>query len=251
MKVFITGGSSGIGAELTKIYLSRGWEVGICGRHKKKLSQNFNKEEISKVKFYEVNVANRSALNKAVTDFVGPDPLELMIANAGIPMGKKLRLPDWDKAHQITDINIKGVLNSFEAALEHMQPIKKGHLVAISSVAGLNGLPGTGMYSASKAAIRILCESLAIDLEGEGIKVTSVLPGFVKTPLTDINPHPMPFIIEAPKAARKIVSAIDKNKKTVCFPWQMCMITKLLSFLPRSWFYGVMKLKSFNFSRND
>jgi short-subunit dehydrogenase len=138
---------------------------------------------------------------------------------------------------------------AFEAALDIMIPRGKGQLVAISSVAALNGLPGTSAYSATKSAVLKLCESLHIDLRQFNIDVTAILPGFVDTPLTQKNAHPMPFKMTAPKAAEKMVRAIDKKKMLYGFPFILYTVLRLLSILPRPWYRAFMSIKAFNYSK--
>lgn len=147
-------------------------------------------------------------------------------------------------------VNFLGVMHAFEAAMDVMVPRGKGHLVATSSVAGLNGLPGVSAYSATKAAVLKYCESLHLDLRQFNIDVTAICPGFVDTPLTQANHHPMPFLVEAPKAAKLIATAIEKKKMVYSFPFFFFMVVKFLSLLPRTWYRAVMSIKMFNYSKD-
>jgi len=154
-------------------------------------------------------------------------------------------------ANDIIDINVKGVLNTFEFALELMLPKKKGHLVATASVAGFMGLPGAGAYSASKAAVLKLCESYSIDLKRSGINVTAIAPGFIDTPLTQQNNHKMPFIMSSDKAARLIKRALEKKKVLYVFPLRMKIIVAILDKMPRSWYRCLMGSKILNYSSEE
>lgn len=247
MKVFITGATTGIGLELAQLYLSEGHEVALCGRDLTKLPSDFS-SKYPKAKLYQVDVLEKENLALFLEEFSGGE-LDLVIANAGISMGVKSRLPDFDSWRRVIDINIHGVINTFEPALKIMIPRKKGHLVAMSSVAGFNGLPGAGPYSASKAAVKTFSESLSIDLKREGIDVTTICPGFIDTPLTRKNPHPMPWLMDVKKAARLIQNAIEKKKTIYLFPWQMKLVVLFLSYLPRSFYKFIMTVKLFNFSK--
>ena len=140
------------------------------------------------------------------------------------------------------NINVGGVLNSFEAALNIMRPQRSGQIVAIASVAGMVGLPGAGAYSASKAAVLTLCESYAIDLAQENITVTAIAPGFIDTPLTQKNKHDMPWLMSSEKAVLKMYSAISKKKALYVFPVPMMILMFILSRLPRSWYSFMMQL---------
>lgn len=246
MNIFITGGTTGIGLALAKLYLEEGHRVGICARNLEKFPTEIrNKYKL--LKCYEVDVVNREELRSAIMDFSQGD-LDIIIANAGRSVGAKSKTPQFSVANTIIDINVKGVLNTFEIALELMLPKKKGHLVATASVAGFVGLPGAGAYSASKAAVLKLCESYSIDLKRTGISVTAIAPGFIDTPLTQQNNHKMPFLMSAEKAARLIKRAIEKKKPLYIFPFRMKLVMTILDKMPRSLYRALMSLKMFNYS---
>ena len=246
--VFITGGTTGIGMELAKIYLSRGWKVGVCGRDQKKFDQNFT-ARMDNISFYCVDVSDRTNLQAAIADFSKSIGLDLLIANAGIGYKFKTKVPDFEYSYKMVQVNLLGVMYSFQAALDVMIPRGKGQLVAISSIAGYNGLPGVSAYSATKAAVQKYAESLHIDMKQFNIDVTTICPGFVETPLTDNNHHPMPFIMKAPKAARKIVRAIEKKKMIYAFPFIFASIVRLISILPRTWYRFIITKKALNYSK--
>jgi short-subunit dehydrogenase len=123
--------------------------------------------------------------------------------------------------------------------------------VAISSIAGYNGLPGVSAYSATKAAVQRLCESLHLDLRQFNIHVTAICPGFVETPLTATNRHSMPFLVKAPKAAKLISRAIDKKKMVYAFPFFFATFVRILGILPRTWYRAFMSLKAVNYSKES
>ncbi len=191
--VFITGGTTGIGMELAKLYLSRGWKVGVCGRSPQKFDDNFT-THLDHLTFYGLDVSSRKDLKAAIADFSKSSGLDLLIANAGIGYIHKTKVPDFEYSYKMVEINLLGVMYSFEAALEIMIPSGKGQLVAMSSIAGYNGLPGVSAYSATKAAVQKYTESLHLDLKQFNIAVTTICPGFVETPLTSTNRHSMPFL---------------------------------------------------------
>lgn len=246
--VFITGGTTGIGMELAKIYLSQGWKVGVCGRDPVKFEENFSTQR-DNLSFYQVDVSDREALKNAILEFSSPIGLDLLIANAGIGFRRKTKVPDFEWSYKMVHVNLLGVMYSFEAALNVMIPRGKGQLVAISSIAGYNGLPGVSAYSATKSAVLKYCESLHIDLRQFGIHVTSICPGFVETPLTATNRHSMPFLMKAPKAARLIVKAIKKKKMVYAFPFFFSTLVRLLGILPRTWYRFVISRRAFNYSK--
>jgi short-subunit dehydrogenase len=248
MNIFITGGTSGIGLGLATRYLDQGHRVGVCGRSAQKFQQNVSAEYRNKIHFYEVDILKLDQLKNAVKEFCRNDRLDLMIANAGISSANKSSIPNFDKSREVININVIGLINTFEVALEFMNSKFDGswdfsgrQFVAISSVAGLNGLPGTSAYSASKAAVLKLCESYAIDLRKYNLYVTSIGPGFIKTPLTDQNKHPMPFLMDTKTAAHLIIKAINKKKEIYFFPWPMSLIVKFLYHLPRPFYVKMMR----------
>jgi short-subunit dehydrogenase len=129
-------------------------------------------------------------------------------------------------------VNTLGVVYCFAAVTPEMLRRKSGHLVAISSLAGFRGLPGESAYCASKAAVNVYLDGLRIHLRGTGVRVTTVCPGFVKTPMTEKNTFHMPGLMDAPTAARKIVRAIRSGRKVYAFPWRLHLLVKLSRWLP-------------------
>lgn len=246
--VFITGGTTGMGMELAKLYASRGWKVGVCGREKLKFENSFEVQK-ENITFYEVDVSERSQVKSAIADFSKSIGLDLLIANAGIGYKFKTKVPDFEYSYKMVNINLLGVMYSFEAALDVMIPRSKGQLVAISSLASFNGLPGVSAYSGTKAAVNKYCESLHLDLKQFGIAVTTICPGFVDTPLTKSNHHPMPFIMPASRAAVLISRAIEKKKMIYSFPFGFSFVVRFLSILPRTWYRFFMSVKLFNYSK--
>jgi short-subunit dehydrogenase len=248
--VFITGGTTGIGMELAKIYAGKGWKVGVCGRERSKFEESFQVGR-DNVSFYQVDVANRAELKAAIADFSKSIGLDLLIANAGIGYKFKTKVPDFEWSYKMVHVNLLGVMYAFEAALDVMIPRSKGQIVAISSIAGYNGLPGVSAYSATKAAVQKYCESLHLDLRQFNINVTTICPGFVETPLTSNNQHVMPFIVKAPRAAELIVRAIEKKKMVYAFPFFFATLVRILGLLPRTWYRAFMSFKAVNYSKES
>ena len=246
LKVFITGATSGIGLELAKLYVEEGHAVGVCGRDLSKLPDNLEPT----IRAYKCDVLDRDALHKAVSNFAKDGP-DIMVANAGISVGKKTQKPDFDMSRRVVEINVIGVLNAFEVALEYMFPRRSGHIVGISSVAGLVGLPRASAYSASKASVLKLCESYSIDFKEVGIDVTCICPGFIDTPLTRKNIHHMPFLMSAQDGAQHVKRAIDTKKNLYIFPWQMKIIMMLLEKIPRCLYRLLMQSSVFNIARGS
>src|SRR5690606_34061328 len=192
------------------------------------------------VSYYCVDVANREEIKGAIADFSKSIGLDLLIANAGIGYKFKTKVPDFEYSYKMVHVNLLGVMYAFEAALDVMIPRSAGQLVAVSSIAGYNGLPGVSAYSATKAAVLKYCESLHLDMRQFNIDVTTICPGFVETPLTANNKHAMPFLMKAPKAAQLIARAIDKKKMIYAFPFFFSTFVRILGMIPRTWYRAFM-----------
>lgn len=158
---------------------------------------------------------------------------DVVIANAGISHGT-LTEHEEDLAvfREIVETNLFGVLHTLHPFVAPMRAAGRGSLVGIASVAGFRGLPGSAAYSASKAAAIRYLESLRVELRGSGVKVTTLCPGYIATPMTARNPYRMPFIIEADEAARRFLRVIDAGRHYAVIPWQMAVAGRLLALLP-------------------
>lgn len=243
--VFITGASSGLGLELAKLYKEKGWRVGVCARRAEIL------EELEKqyhFNTYQADVTNKDELARAIESF-GSQGLDLVIANAGKSYENKKRIPDFDVGRELVQVNLIGAMNTFEPAMKIMLEKGGGHLAAVASIAGLNGLPGVSAYSASKSGVIKMCESLGLDLAKEGIQCSAICPGFIDTPLTRKNPHPMPSMIDARSAAEKVYQGLEKGKKRIFFPFGFTLAVRILALLPRGIYAKIMSMEKFNYSR--
>jgi len=237
MRVFITGGATGIGQSLGSLFVKSGGKVGVCG------FQNLNEigELPAGFNYFQADVTNEEALKKAIDDFSkAHGGIDIVIANAGLNMPKTV-IPDTQKGKQLTQVNVLGVIHTFSAALPHFLKQKHGHFVALSSLSGLNGLPGMSYYGASKAFVSTFCESLAVDLKDEGINVTCAHPGFIATTFTAKNTHRMPFLMNQEKAAEKIYTAIINRKSHLYFPTIPSLFMGLLRRIPRSLYFLIMR----------
>ena len=250
MKVVISGASSGIGLALARHYLERGATVAAFAR-RGELLQALAAEFPDKVYCYTLDVRDAPAIQQAAREFLSrvgvPD---IVIANSGVSRGTLTEYVEDEEVFQnIMDINVLGMVKTFQPFLVAMREAKQGTLVGIASVAGFRGLPGSGAYSASKAAAISYLESLRVELYGSGVKVVTLCPGYIKTPMTDINTYPMPFILEADEAARRMARVIGRGKSFAVVPWQMGMVGWLLRRLP-NWLYDLAFSKAPHKSRN-
>ncbi len=233
--VIITGASSGIGWELAKALARQGCAVGLLARRLDRLELLAAEIRAAggKVAVVKADVAERQQTVAAIhslRDQLGP--VDLLFANAGIGIPTQLEPMNMDEVDNMIRVNYLGVVYSIEAVLPDMLKRQKGHLAAVSSLASYKGMPGESGYCSSKAAVNFYMEGLRIQLRRRGIAVTTICPGFIKTPMTDVNEFPMPWLMSAEKAAGKIVRALERKKKVFNFPWQTTVLMKLTRWAP-------------------
>lgn len=238
MKVaIITGASSGIGESVAVELHGRGWAVGLIARRAERLEAIAERLGGERVAFATADVGDEAAVNAAVASIEASlGPCELMFANAGIGDVRSGRDFSASETKKILNVNVEGVIHAVAAVIPGM--VERGHgiVAATSSVAGFRGLPNFGPYSASKAYVTNLMESLRLDLRKSNIKVTTVHPGFVVSELTDRNAFDMPFLVQTDRAARIIANGLEAGKAEINFPWQMICVMKLAKWMP-NWIY--------------
>ncbi len=252
MNVLITGASSGLGQALALYYANQDANVFICARNSKALSDFTTKN--SKLKANKANifaktldVTDKDAMKSWIDEIEEKYPLDLVIANAGISAGTSGGIEGDEQISKIFDINLNGVLNTINPAIKKMKERKSGQIAIISSLAGFRGLPSSPAYSASKAAVRVYAEGLRGNLAEFGIKVNAVCPGYIKTPLTDVNDFYMPFLMSPEKAVKKIVRGLKRNQSRIAFPLPFYFIVWFLTVLSPSltdWFFSKLPKKS-------
>ena len=235
LRVVITGASSGIGQALAAEYARRGATLGLIARREQAL-QGLAAELKVQTALYPLDVRDAAGLARAAKDFCArfgsPD---IVIASAGVSAGTSTeRSEDRAVFQEILDVNVMGMVNTFARFLPALRAAGSGTLVGIASVAGFRGIPGSGAYSASKAAAIAYLESLRVELRGSGISVVTISPGYIDTPMTRGNPYPMPFMIPADVAAKRMAGAIARRRGHVVIPWQMGIVGALLRILPRA-----------------
>lgn len=235
--VFLTGASSGIGAALARHYAARGASLGLVGRDAERLAR-LAESLPGAHRCYRLDVADAPALAAAAADFMaGFGTPDIVIANAGVSVGTLTEYAeDLPAFERVLRTNVLGVVATFQPFVEPMRRRGSGRLAGVASVAGVRGLPGAGAYSASKAAVMRYLESLRVELHGSGVKVVTLAPGYIATPMTAVNDYPMPFLLEADEAARRLARAIDQGRRYAVVPWQMAWLARLLAVLPRPLF---------------
>ena len=233
MRVVITGASSGIGEALARHYAARGATLGLISRRSPAWLQE-NAVPPRLTFSYQVDVTDAEGLRAAAADFISRAGVpDLVIGNAGISVGTLTQeASDQPIFERVMSVNVVGLFNTFQPFVGPMRTAGHGTLAGIASVAGIRGLPGSGAYSASKAAAIAYLESLRGELRGSGVKVVTVAPGYIETPMTAHNPYPMPFILPVDVAARRIARVIDAGRSYAVVPWQMGLVAKALRLLP-------------------
>ncbi|MBI3440226.1 MAG: SDR family NAD(P)-dependent oxidoreductase [Proteobacteria bacterium] len=225
--IFLTGASSGIGRELALDYAAPGVVLLLTGRDTGRLEEvgNLCRQKGAHVETCTIDVTERAAFEKKILDWDDQYPIDLLIANAGISGGD---------LYKIIDINLGGTFNTVTPLIPRMIARKSGHIVLMSSMAGFRGMPNAPAYSVSKVAVRAYGDALRPLLKPEGILVSTIFPGFVRTPLTDVNNFTMPFLMDVEKAAALIKCSIEAGKSSIAFPWQMHVFCWLLGVMPRA-----------------
>jgi short-subunit dehydrogenase len=229
---WITGGSSGIGAALAHELCRRGARVAITARRAERLA-DVAASAPGEAHTLPGDVREPAALEEVVAAVeANVGPIDLAVLNAGI--WTQVDVGTWDSAviREHIETNFMGMVHGLDAVLPRMLARRSGTIVGVASVAGYRGYTRAEAYGPSKAAEINLLESLRVDLGPLGVDVQLVNPGFVRTPLTEANDFPMPFMIEAPDAARRIADAIEKGKAEAVFPLPYQVGMKLVRVVP-------------------
>lgn len=239
-RVFITGASSGLGAALAREYAAQGATLGLAARRGDKLRELADGlPGAERHRLYPLDVNDHVALAAAAADFIASQGgIDIVIANAGISRGTLTECAeDLPAFQQVFATNVSATVATFTPFIVAMQKQAEAgdadcRLVGISSVAGVRGLPGAGAYSASKAAVRVYCESLRLELKKSGIKVVTIAPGYIDTPMTQVNTYAMPFLMPPEQFAKQATATIAAGTSYRVIPWQMGVVGKLLKVLP-------------------
>lgn len=231
----ITGASSGIGYALARVLAGEGYKVGLVARRLEKLQSLAEeiRQQGGTAYLAAADVAERQQVLagvKHLRDQLGP--IDLMVANAGVGAPTHLDPLNIDQVERMFRVNLLGVVYSIEAVLPEMLQRGHGHVAAVSSLAAYKGLPGESAYCASKAAVNSYLEGLRIQLRSRNIAVTTICPGFVKTPMTEPFDFHMPFVMDADKAARLIARALARRRKVFNFPLRTTLLMKFTRWLP-------------------
>ena len=249
--VLLTGASSGIGSALTEELSKENCKLAILARRKDRLdelAENFknNESEILPIKCDVTNQDDIKNSIKIIKEKFGD--IDVAILNAGT--SKRVLMEDAQSSisKRIFDVNVFGIIDFATELIEELKKRKTGMIVGISSLSDVRGFPKSGLYCASKAAATIFLESLRVELSAYNIKVITVKPGYVKTPMTDKNEFPMPFMLPPDKAAKIILKGIKKEKKIIQFPLPIVLGAKIIKIFPNFLFdyFTLRHLKKYN-----
>jgi short-subunit dehydrogenase len=234
--VFITGASSGIGQALAARYAQAGWRLALVARRTDVLREWAHAQALPPDRYavYGADVADIDAIVAAGHACLQAQGLpDVVIANAGISIGMdSARREDLDVMVSTFAVNNVGLAATFHPFITPMVQRGAGTLVGIASVAGIRGMPGHGAYCASKAAAISYCESLRGELRASGVKVVTLSPGYIDTPLTRRNRYPMPFLMAPDDFAQRAVRAIASGVAHRVIPWPMAIVARILRVLP-------------------
>ncbi|WP_294639530.1 SDR family oxidoreductase [uncultured Aquabacterium sp.] len=237
---FITGASSGIGQALAARYVALGWRVVLVARRAEAMAawartQTWPAERWA---VYAADVRDEASLQAAAADCLAQHGLpDVVIANAGISVGVDLALAeDLPVLRDLLETNVVGVAATFQPFITPMKVRGHGTLVGVASVASVRGLPGHAGYCAAKGAVVQLCETLRGELRAHGVRVVTLAPGYIDTPLTRDNDYPMPFLMPPDVFARQAVQAISAGARWRVIPWQMGVVAAVMKWLPRGVF---------------
>jgi len=228
--ILITGSSSGIGYALALAYAARGTRLLLTGRDLTRLERVASdcRTRGAEVEISLVPVTDKLAFGEVLEKWDDAHPVDLVIANAGISGGSAAGAGFYGIMHT----NLDGTLHTVMPLIERMKARKSGQIALMSSMAGWRGMPNAPAYSVSKMAVRALGEAMRPLLAPHGVKVSVIFPGFIKTPLTDVNDFNMPFLMSAEDAARCIQKGLEKNRARIAFPLPMLVLARLVAALP-------------------
>ena len=238
--VFLTGASSGIGEGIALAIAKKGAVLGLLARREDVLNELAERCESAggRARIFACDVTDSNAVHVSAAklrDEFGR--IDILICNAGVS-GNDPETRNYDPAgvRRVIDVNLIGAVNAIHAVVPDMLERGSGQLVAISSLAGIRGLRKSAAYSASKASMTAFFESVRLDVQDQGIAVTIIQPGFIKTPLTAGRTHRMPYLMELDDAIPLFLNAIERKKKFASFPWQLASLVRAGKIFP-AWLY--------------
>ncbi len=230
-KIWITGASSGIGKAVAEKFASEGWRVAVSARRKEILENMAKNQNIFS---FPLDITDQEQINNIFKNILNDfGSLDLCLFSSGTYEPKDEQKIDPEKIRNVINVNFLGVIDCVKAVEEYFKNKKSGHISIVSSIAGYRGLPNSSGYGPSKAALTNFCESIYFDFKKFGVRVSVISPGFIKTPLTEKNEFPMPFLKTVDYAADKVFKGLVKtNAFEIHFPKGLTLTLKFLRILP-------------------
>ncbi|MCF1435821.1 SDR family NAD(P)-dependent oxidoreductase [Agrobacterium vitis] len=238
---WITGASSGIGRSFALKLAREGYIVGVSARRTEDLMA-LAAENPDRIHAFPLDITDGNAVKQVVGDIEAKlGPIDMAVFSAGSYIRETAERFDAEQLRRMVDLNLVGTGHCLEAVIAVMVARGKGRIGLVGSVSGYSGLPGGGIYGATKSAMITLAEALRPGLLEKGVVISIINPGFVKTPLTDKNDFPMPFLVTAEQAADHIEKGMEAGKFEIAFPWQMVLSLKLLRLLPYPLYFALTR----------
>lgn len=238
---WITGAGKGIGRELALQMAARGDLVAASARSAGDLAR-LVEETSGRVVAFPLDVTDAAATAETIERIERElGPIDIAVLNAGTHLPDTAASFNVVATRHLVETNLMGAVNGLAPLLARFVPRRRGRIAVVASLAGYRGLPGAAGYGASKAALINLCEALRPDLARHGVVLQLVNPGFVRTPLTDRNDFPMPFLIEADDAARRILRGLAGDRFEIAFPGRFALVMKAMRILPYRLFFALTR----------
>lgn len=231
--VLITGASSGIGAALAMEYARAGCRLTLSGRHPARLAEIAAccRAKGAVVTELVLDITDRLAAADRLCAIDDEVAFDLIVANAGISGGTYGGTESAEQVRAIFAANVDGVFNTVLPLLPRLEKRRRGQVALMASLAGHRGFPGAPAYCGSKAAIKVWGEGLRGQLAASNVEVTVILPGYIKTPMTDANDFPMPLLMPVERAAQLIRQRLEGNPARIAFPWPTAVVAWLIGAL--------------------
>ncbi len=239
---WITGAGKGIGRALAKRLAQDGWTVAVSARTEDDLRSLEAECANGTVHSFPLDVTDAATTTKVVKDIEAKlGQINLVILNAGTHLEVSASQFSRESFQKLIDINLMGTVNGLSEIIPRFMERRAGHIAVVASVAGYRGLPTSAAYGATKAALINMCEALKPELDANDVKLQLINPGFVKTPLTDKNEFPMPFLMSLDDAVERIIAGLKSNAFEIRFPRRLAWILTAFKLMPDALYFAITR----------